>query len=398
MGRELGRISGPLLADNLRRNGADLAFDNQVLYLDVTNNRVGFNTSAPVTDLYTPTSIRTTELIVSDTANLGNWTINTSTFQYLLNTSIKIRPDQTNNPQISTPGLSTSKLYLYDNTVSTYNSNSDLNFTANGNGSINFSNDIDAVQVSIDGNLHTTGNIRFDGNVTLGNQSTDTITVVGEINSDILPQVLRTLVTPITEQLLTEALDLFISEDSQDLFTDPPAPYYDITYLYNLGSNALQWTDIYANTLISSTSITSRVTATNSYLGELLVTRNNISNTTSSNNLYLSPSGTGLVNFNSVNYIQDSNIYIPSTGNFVLSSTGNGYIKFGGTNGTIFPAGGINQRPVSPEIGQLRYNVDLHYSEIWEGTTWIPLQGTTNDLLSTNQVVDTMWAWDIILG
>ena len=359
MGRELGRISGPLLADNLRRNGVDLAFDNQVLYLDVTNSRVGFNTATPVTDLYTPTNIQTTNLIVSDTATIGNWTVSGNTFQYLLNTSIRISPNQASNPKISTPGLSTSKLYVYGNTISTYNSSSNINITPNGTGGINFSNDSGSVDVTVNADIHATGNITWDGDITLGNETTDTITFAAEVSSDILPSQTDT---------------------------------------YNLGSDTLKWHNIYANSITANSSIPSEVFATNNYLGNLLITSNNISNTNSSNNIYLTPSGTGLVNFNSVNYIQDSNIYIPTSGDFVLSSTSNGYIKFGGTSGTIFPAGGINQRPLTPEVGQLRYNVDLQSSEVWDGTTWIPLQGTATDTLSANDVADEMWRWDIILG
>jgi len=35
MGVELGRISGPLLSDNLIRHGIDLAFETDLLYIDV---------------------------------------------------------------------------------------------------------------------------------------------------------------------------------------------------------------------------------------------------------------------------------------------------------------------------------------------------------------------------
>ena len=44
--RALGRISGPLLADNLLRNGVDLAFETQLLYFDVKNKRIGVKSIA----------------------------------------------------------------------------------------------------------------------------------------------------------------------------------------------------------------------------------------------------------------------------------------------------------------------------------------------------------------
>ena len=39
----IGRISGPLLKANLLRQGVNLAFENDLLVLDVNNNRVGIN-------------------------------------------------------------------------------------------------------------------------------------------------------------------------------------------------------------------------------------------------------------------------------------------------------------------------------------------------------------------
>jgi len=43
----IGRISGSVLKANLTRNGTDLAFETNLLYLDVTNSRIGINTSSP---------------------------------------------------------------------------------------------------------------------------------------------------------------------------------------------------------------------------------------------------------------------------------------------------------------------------------------------------------------
>ena len=48
----IGRISGSVLKSNLTRNGTDLAFETNLLYLDVTNSRVGIGTSEPQTPLH----------------------------------------------------------------------------------------------------------------------------------------------------------------------------------------------------------------------------------------------------------------------------------------------------------------------------------------------------------
>ena len=50
-GREFGRISGPLLSDNLLRNGVNLAFDTDAMYLNVNNKFVGVNTNTPTRTL-----------------------------------------------------------------------------------------------------------------------------------------------------------------------------------------------------------------------------------------------------------------------------------------------------------------------------------------------------------
>ena len=48
----IGRISGSVLKSNLTRNGTDLAFETNLLYLDVTNSRVGIGTSEPTATLH----------------------------------------------------------------------------------------------------------------------------------------------------------------------------------------------------------------------------------------------------------------------------------------------------------------------------------------------------------
>jgi len=47
----IGRISGAMLKSNLERLGTDLAFETDLLYLDVANDRIGINTSSPTQSL-----------------------------------------------------------------------------------------------------------------------------------------------------------------------------------------------------------------------------------------------------------------------------------------------------------------------------------------------------------
>jgi len=70
----IGRISGSVLKSNLTRNGTDLAFETNLLYLDVTNSRVGIGTSEPSTALHVNGTI-TTGTIANSATDL---TINSS--------------------------------------------------------------------------------------------------------------------------------------------------------------------------------------------------------------------------------------------------------------------------------------------------------------------------------
>ena len=82
----IGRISGPLLKANLVRDGIDLAFETDLLYLDVNNSRIGVKTASPQYDLDVADTIRTTNLIVDTRADIAQFTITGNTISSSNNT------------------------------------------------------------------------------------------------------------------------------------------------------------------------------------------------------------------------------------------------------------------------------------------------------------------------
>jgi len=548
MGRELGRISGPLLANNLKRNGVNLAFETQLLYFDVINNRIGINTSSPTRDLlvnsttnltsntiltytvicgsqtgqnawfvtetpwgqlpsfvqigwtigldygqtasinniyqyngytalsfdssgidfvygrsYTLSNNKIVDLYVDNTAELGpNFEITNSQIQNFVDV-INIVPNQSSNPVISIQNiLATDNLNLRANTISATTSNTDVNispsytpqigyrlvlqqdaagnkalpfYAGGGNQFVTFTQILSSTTMAlyeswlnnsatltlndgtiftianagiggsygyiiipisqgiltktanqiwplvltssdytpeldarivfnnntlINGDLHATGNITWDGNITLGNSSSDTVTFGAEISSSILPT--------------TNQVD-------------------------NLGSNSLQWDNLYTNNLKIVTGYLPTLTVTSLTSGGVNLTGNTISSSDPINDITLTPSGTGIVNLiNSTTQLFGSNIVNTSNLPLVLSGTNNGYIKFSGVNGLVIPSGTTGTRTTPAEQGTTRFNTELGIQEVYDNVLgWTPAKGTA-PVLSYGDVSDISEIWALVLG
>lgn len=68
----IGRISGPMLRSNLERQGVDLSIEDQLLYVDVTNGRIGVQTNNPQVELDVAGSANISEnLTIGYTGSIG---------------------------------------------------------------------------------------------------------------------------------------------------------------------------------------------------------------------------------------------------------------------------------------------------------------------------------------
>ncbi len=178
----IGKISGPLLKENLIREGIDLAFETDLLYLDVNNRRIGIKTSSPTHDLTVNGTTRTNTLEVLDSASIGNLVLDNNQI-YSTTGTLNL------SPTIGGQVVYQSKLLVDDiqiegNQIATVNSNADLNFVTSGTGKINLNANTEVL-----GNLHATGTITADGNLTLGDGNTDNITFNADIASNIIPDI-----------------------------------------------------------------------------------------------------------------------------------------------------------------------------------------------------------------
>ena len=213
----VGRISGPLLKSNLLRDGVDLAFENDLLYLDVSdanpaNHKVGIKTASPQYDLDVNGTTRAPGLEVSTNANISSVNINGNT----ISTSGPTLTLGTADNVIYQNKLVIDSLDLEDNVISSNETNANIEFSPNGTGTVEIFAD-----TNVTGNVFATGSITADGNITIGDADTDNITFNAEVNSDIIP---------------------------------------DATNTYTLGADGKQWADVFTQTLTAGTVRTTAIT------------------------------------------------------------------------------------------------------------------------------------------
>jgi hypothetical protein len=179
----IGRISGPLLKENLLRNGVDLAFETDLLYLDVTNRRIGVKTTNPQYALDVNGIARVTDLeITNNVFNIGNVQIDGD--NATISTTAQEFSIATADNTIVGNRVLVGDLEINNSFLENTNTNSDLFIRANGTGEVNI-----VGNTNIEGNLHATGNISADGNITIGDDDTDSIFINADIASDIMPDL-----------------------------------------------------------------------------------------------------------------------------------------------------------------------------------------------------------------
>ena len=179
----VGRISGPLLQENLIRNGVNLAFETDLLYLDVNNQRIGVKTTTPTHEVDVAGTTKTTNLLVETQANLADVIVsgNTiSTTNQYLNLGTLDNVVYQNKARIDS-------IDIEGNVISTNSSNANLEFRPNGTGTVDVHSDM-----NVTGNIHATGNITADGDITIGDANTDSIILNAEIASNIIPDATNT--------------------------------------------------------------------------------------------------------------------------------------------------------------------------------------------------------------
>ena len=339
----IGRISGPLLKSNLIRDGVDLAFETDLLYLDVVNGRIGINKVAPTTDLDVNGTTKTVELIVNDRFDTGNISIYDNTISSTQST-ISFEP-AVGEPTIYHSKLQVDDIQITGNTISTNVLNSNLEFQPNGNGTVEIlSNTNITGDLFVSGNINAVGNVVIGGNITIGNESTDNIVINASIKSDLIPETTNT---------------------------------------YDLGSVSFRWRTVYANQVYSDT-----LNVPTLDIGNLMFRDNEIT-TTTGQDLFIDGNGTGGVRLGNFRIVDNVITNISVNAITQIAQSGTGYFKIEGSNGFVPPRGTNIDRPTAyAVVGMTRYNINARALEIWDGIGWASPAGSLGAVteLQANQL------------
>jgi len=360
---QLGRISGPLLDANLNRLGVDLTFRNysasdDLLYLDVNNNRLGINKQPASRQVEIDGTTHAVNLIVPTSADIGTITAATNTFSTDISSTIVISPNQT-NPLVTMDHMIAGDLDFKDNIIKNAAVNGSIEFNPNGTGIVDvYANTIINADLTVTGNTNINGNLTEAANIIVGDSPLDTVVIAPDFTQSVIPG---------------------------DHLT------------YDLGSTLKRWRQVHVHQNLDIGALTFNDVTVGLQL-QIESGLPSISTLQSNDDVILN-SNTGNIDIERIRFNGDTVTNLDATA-FTLASTGIGYVRFMDNTSVVIPAGTDAQRNASPEVGDTRWNntdpAD-NFMECFDGTTWNLASGAGGSV-SAVENFDLANAYILILG
>ena len=394
----IGRISGPMLYSNLERQGVDLAFESNVLYIDVNNRRIGANTDTP-----------NAELQVVGTANIANITITANTIASVTgqvdfgsNANVYISGGAANQVLVtdgagnlswaSTTSLGSTfgNVSITNNLITVSDANGNLELTGNGTGVVTtlgsdfyaanvvtgnvtanwISANVDAATVTATGNISAAYFIgAVDGVLITNNQPninsvgvlTDlTVSGYGNIgNISIVDQTIAGL--NLDADIVIAPLGAGNINANGAVVTNVGSP--------SAGTDAVNKS--YVDGLIGAVTLSS-ISADDSFVtvfDDGMSPGNVVITTDGQDTAWFTQAGANIQNIEIVgNTIRSTSTDIVISAN---SQDANNIIRLSSVSAVQIPVGSDAQRPAVPETGDFRFNTTTGTIEWYTGTDWI---------------------------
>lgn len=327
----IGRISGPMLKADLLREGVDLAFETDLLYLDVNNNRIGINKTNPEFDLDVAGTVRVPSIEITSIANIGNITISGNT----IDSNVDVLELGTEDTVVYQKKINIDDIEIESNVIRTITPDTNLELRPTENAIVEIFSD-----TNVYGDIFITGNITTEGDIIIGdNRLEDTVVFNAKLDSDLIPTTTDT---------------------------------------FNLGSTTKRWNTLFAKEIyVDTIDVEQLLTTEKISVDDIEIDNNEIKTVTANTDLKLTAQGTGRVNIE--NFAIKDNIItnIVSNSITVFSNTNNGYFKIDGARGFVVPVGNNLQRPDQAfrEAGMIRFNTDDQRLELFNGSVWGSVAG-----------------------
>jgi hypothetical protein len=391
----IGRISGPMLQSNLERQGINLSVETDLLYFDVTNNRIGIRNAIPAYSLD-----------VSGNGQIGNIVLDSGNISPLITsanlnlsgngTGIVVVTGNLDAGNISTSNVVTSN-------VSTSTGNLTLDPVAGSNvvvtSNLNISSIEDASSTTT-GALVITGGVGVGGNLyvstALNVAGTDVIDAISAVSAQLasVDTKLSDAISANTDAISVLSAALASTNDvvsalSSDLASIDTKLSNAVSVvaadLSSAVSNLQSAIDTVSNTIsIVLNSSTTFSGATYSFTG------NTPSNTVSSgtvvitgglgvsDNIYANVvTATSKLEAASLTITTDTLSNNNIDGNVVIQPNGTGILDINTDTAMLIPAGPESSRPLGATAGYTRYNTSSGYLEYYNGATWVNASPTT---------------------
>lgn len=347
---QIGRISGAVLKDDLLRNGVDLAFETDLLYLKVSpvkqgtvgapeyddgdpnwghgsaGTGIGINRDNPVYDLDVNGSSNVTTKVIVDglTARFDNIIFNTD--GTVSTQSGPIIFEAATGATVEYGKVLTPDFEIKDNYIKTTSTNRSIVLNPTGTVDIQSSSSITG-NLDITGNISSGGNTRLYGKLVVGDSPYDTVTVLPDFTQSIVP---------------------------------------GDTGIYNLGSPTKSWSNVHVSDILETITFNvSRLTTSDQV--SVIGSSNTITSIQSNDALVLD-ADTGTVRIEDLSINQSTITNLNSSALDIISS-GTGYVKFTDTQGVGIPFGTTSER-VGNEVGETRWNTEIGYLECFDGSVW----------------------------
>jgi hypothetical protein len=339
----------------------DIEIDNNVLR-STSGNLV---LTANGTGLVTFSSLLVEQNLTAGTLFAGNITIDDTLALEMLESSTDIQ--------------------IFDNVITTTNSNSDLELRTNGTG------DITLEALRFNGSRFST----TSSNITIGANDTVIVSATGALTVPTGTTAQRTNVPGDIRFNTTDSVFEARGQTNTITFDGVYSSDRRTSVLAHPTNNTLLFTVNQTSVgTISATGLTIHAVQTD----DILLDTNRIATTVSNSNLELRSDGTGELVLGNLS-IKDNFIKNASTP-IVIASTGFGYTKLAGAVGVVFPTGTDAERPAPetpPQLGDARFNTDDEVLEVWDGSTYIAAAGTSSTI-SESEFNDLVLEYTLILG